>query len=48
MNEDCRKMSLQGCPQELYNKIEDCQKQSNLVYISLKSVVSLKELVTKK
>lgn len=36
--------TLQGCPQKLYNKINQCQKQSNLVYISLETVIPLKEL----
>lgn len=35
---------LQCCSQELYNKINDCQKQCNLICISLKAVIPLEEL----
>lgn len=38
---------LQGRPQELYNKIEHCQEEGNLVCISLQSIISLEKLEQK-
>lgn len=35
---------LESVPQELYNKIDNCQKQCNLIEISFEAVVSLEIL----